>query len=82
MTDTIGATTGETVLSPYQAGCDPDDENAAWIAAVEARGYVRCSDETCSDGCQGQTFGIVYHSPGYVEAMRAAKDRAAAAWLN
>jgi len=45
-------------------------ENVEWAAEVEAKGYVRCSEDTCPDGCQGQTFGIVYHSAEYVQRMR------------
>ena len=63
---TIGATTGDTVLSPYQVGTDPDGENNAWVAEVEARGYVPCSD-IC--GCVGTTFGIVYHTPEYLQEV-------------
>jgi hypothetical protein len=54
-------------MSPRQVGVDPQGQNDAWREEVEARGYVRCSGAACPDGCQGQTFGIVYHSPEYVE---------------
>jgi hypothetical protein len=70
---TIGATTGDTLSSPYQAGCDPNGENAAWAAEVESKGYIRCqSDGMC--GCQGQRFGIVYHSPEHLEELQAEDD--------
>jgi hypothetical protein len=73
-----GATTGDTIYSPYQAGTDHDDENAAWVAEVEAKGYVPCpGDEVCN--CQGTTFGIVYHTPAYLEAERERARRNAAA---
>ena len=65
---TVGATTGDTVRSPYQGGCDPNGANEVWSDEVEARGYVPCdADGIC--GCQGQTFGIVYHTPEYLREL-------------
>jgi hypothetical protein len=76
----IGATTGDTVLSPY-ARLDARGPNRSarvvianreWIAAVEAKGYVRCTKETCLERCEDQTFAIVYHSPEYVQSTKEA----------